>query len=84
MKNVLSAPRPDDTDTSTSDVPKPDVEATEVGSNDDENTKWFCRVFYLWKEVAIETERNGDFSRLIEIGLEDMSDETNQSYSLLP
>ena len=85
MKNILYPPGANDTDTSTSDVPEPDVEATEVGTNDDENTKWFRRVFYLWKEVAIKAERNGDFSWLIEIGLKDVSDEiNNQSCSLLP
>jgi hypothetical protein len=77
MKNVLSAPGPDDTNASTSDIPEPDMEATEVGSNDDENAKWFRRVFHVRKEVAIETERNGDFSWLIEIRLQDVSDEIN-------
>jgi hypothetical protein len=85
MKNILSPPGPDDTDTSTGDIPEPDVESTEVGSNDDENTKWFRRVLHLWKEVAVETERNRDFSWLIEVGLQDVSDEiNNQPYSLLP
>jgi hypothetical protein len=85
MKNILSPPGADDTDTSTGDIPEPDVESTEVGSNNDENTQWLPRVFHLWKEFAVETERNRDFIWLIEISLQDVSDEiNNQSYSLLP
>jgi hypothetical protein len=49
------------------------VESTEFRANNYEDGKWFGWVLDIGEESSIETEGDGDFGRLIEVGLEDMS-----------
>jgi hypothetical protein len=62
-----------DTNAATSYIPESHVESTEFRTNDQEDSKRFVWVLDVGKERSIETEGNGDFGRLIEVGLEDVS-----------
>ena len=43
------------------------MEATEFGSDDEEHTEGFCRVFDLGKEVWCQTEGESDLGGLVEV-----------------
>jgi len=62
-----------DTNAAASDVLKSEVESAEFRANNHEDSKWLVWVLDIGQEGAIKTERYGYFSRLIEIGLEDVS-----------
>ena len=47
------------------------MEATELGADNEEETEGFEGVFDLWEEVGRETEGEGNFRGLVEVGLED-------------
>lgn len=68
---VLPVPRPDDSDTSSGNVLEPNMESTEIVSDDDENSIRLLGVFDLWQELGCEAERQRDLGRLVEVGLED-------------
>jgi hypothetical protein len=68
----LSSPRSDDTNATTGDIPKADMEPTEVGTNDHEYTKWLVGVLNLGQKVAREAEGKRDLGRLVKVGLENV------------
>ena len=47
------------------------MEATELGADNEEETEGFEGVFDLWEEIGRETEGEGNFRGLVEVGLED-------------
>jgi hypothetical protein len=48
------------------------MEPSKIAPNNHEHTKWLVRVFDVRQEPAIEAEGKRDFSRLVEVGLEDV------------
>jgi len=75
---ILATSRSDDTDTTSSDVLEPDVESTEVGSDDKEDSERGQGVLDLGQKVGFESERQGDLGRLVKVGLEDVLVEYQQ------
>jgi hypothetical protein len=69
----LDALRPNDTNAAASYIPESHVESTEFRTNDQEDSKGLVWVLDIRQECSIETEGDGDFGRLIEVGLEDVS-----------
>lgn len=67
----LPVPGANDTDTTTSDVPEPNVEAAEVVTDDHEHSKRLLGVLDLGEEVGREAEAQRDLGGLVEVGLED-------------
>jgi hypothetical protein len=56
---LLSA-RADDTDTASGDIPEADVEAAEVGTDNEEHAERLLRVLDLGQEARVEAERQRD------------------------
>lgn len=61
---------PDDTNTTTRNITEANMESTELGTNYEEETKRFDRIFDFGKEVWCKAEGERNLCRLIEIGLE--------------
>lgn len=55
--NLLLASRPDDSDTTSGDISEPDVEPSEIGTDDKEHAEWLFGVLDLWEERGIQSER---------------------------
>ena len=68
--NVLSVPRANDTNTTSSNVGESDMEATEIVADNDEDSIRFPGVLDLREEVWSQAERQRDLSGLVEVGLE--------------
>lgn len=72
---------PNDTNATASDIPEPEVESAEFRANDHKDSKGLVWVLDTGQEGSIETEGDGNFGRLIEVGLEDVS-KRNYIYNL--
>jgi hypothetical protein len=95
--SLLLASRPDDSDTTSGDISEPDVETSEIGTDDKEHAEWLFGVLDLGQERGIQSERECDLcgmsatphkyrsqrmrltSRLVEVALEDVLVEDEQS-----
>jgi len=67
---VLSVPRHDDSNPTSSNVSEPDVESPELVSDDDEHSVRLSRVLDLWQEFWGKPERQCDLGRLVEVCLQ--------------
>ncbi|KAH3659319.1 hypothetical protein OGATHE_006203 [Ogataea polymorpha] len=67
---IVLGPGLDDTDTSTSNVSEPDVETSEIRTNNEKHSKRRLWILRLWQERWIQSERERDLGRDKEIGLE--------------
>jgi hypothetical protein len=90
----LLSPGSDDSDATSSDIPKSDVETSEVGTDDKEHSKGLLGVLDLWQERGVQSERQGDLcsgseivrshtrlrrtGRLVEVALENVLVEHQQ------
>lgn len=77
MESLLITSRPDDADTSTSNIPEPDVEPSEVGADDEEHPERLLGVFDLRQESRVEAERQGDLCDGISYGLSRLTETTH-------
>lgn len=75
---VLLTPGSNDTDATSGNVPKSDMEPSKLGTDDKEHTKWSLGVLDFGKERWVETEREGDLGRLVKVALDDLSVENQQ------
>ena len=75
---VLPASRSNDSNTTSSDVLEPDVESTEIGSDDEEDPERRQGVLDLGQEIRLKSEGEGDLGRLVKVGLEHVLVEDQQ------
>lgn len=68
---VFAIPGTDDADTTTGDITEADVETTEFGTNDKDDTVGLDGVFDFGQEARVQAEGESDLGRGIEVGLED-------------
>lgn len=59
------------------------METTELVSNDQEHAKGLLGVLDLWQELGSESEGKSDFRGLVEVGLEDVLVENEESFENL-
>lgn len=69
----------DKTNTTTSDVAETDVETAHVGPNDKEHAEGLLGVLDVWEERGVKAERESDLGGLVEVALEDVLVEDEQS-----
>lgn len=60
MESLLLSSGSDNSDTTSRDIPEPDVETSEVGANDKEHAEWLLGVFDLGEERWVQSERQGN------------------------
>lgn len=67
----LATPRLHDTDATTGNVSEAQVEASELGADDQEHAVQGLSVLGFREEAGVETEGKGDLGRGVEVGLQD-------------
>lgn len=80
---VLFTPGSNDTDTTSGNVPKPDMETSKFGTDDKEHAKRSLGVLNLGEERRVETEREGDLGRLVKVALDHLPVENQQCFENL-
>jgi len=66
---ILPVPRHDDSNSTSCNVPEPDMESSELVTDDNEHSVRLSRILDLWQELRGKPERQSDLGRLVEVGL---------------
>lgn len=69
---ALFVSRHDDSDTTTRNVAEPDMESTEIVSDNEKHAERFLGILNLRQEIWREAERQSNFGGLVKVRLEDM------------